>query len=98
MWAWLRSTTASAANLTTDIDTRWTGLRSAVAGVFCASLGKLDSQRTTVPDVSFRPSAQLKGKSPCVRSAVNTDANDSQRADTSCDTPPCQVKSSARKI
>ncbi|KAH7102514.1 Gpi16 subunit, GPI transamidase component [Auriculariales sp. MPI-PUGE-AT-0066] len=60
MWAWLRSSpTATRLNITQDIDSRWSGLRSAIAGVFCASLGKLDGQRTIVPEVSFKPTSPL---------------------------------------
>ncbi|EJD37488.1 Gpi16 subunit, GPI transamidase component [Auricularia subglabra TFB-10046 SS5] len=55
LWSWLR------ASNTSETDERWNGLRNALAGVFCASLGSLDSQRTTVPDLSFRPSVPLKG-------------------------------------
>ena len=61
MWAWMRSSASTAQNATLEIDTRWAGLRGAIAGVFCASLGGLDDQRTTVPQVAFRPSGPLSG-------------------------------------
>lgn len=35
------------------IDERWTGLRNALAGHFCASLGSLDAQRTSSPLAAF---------------------------------------------
>jgi phosphatidylinositol glycan class T len=36
-----------------SIDERWTGLRNALAGLFCASLGSLDSRRTSSPYSAF---------------------------------------------
>ncbi|KZW01503.1 Gpi16 subunit, GPI transamidase component [Exidia glandulosa HHB12029] len=53
LWTWIR------ASNTTQADERWVGLRNALAGVFCASLGSLDDQRTTTPALSFKPSVQL---------------------------------------
>lgn len=41
------------------MDERWKGLRNALAGVFCASLGSLDAQRTTAPARSFPPEGDL---------------------------------------
>lgn len=42
-----------------SVDSRWTGLRNALAGLFCASLGSLDDQRTTSPTLTFRPEGHL---------------------------------------
>lgn len=42
-------------NIRVSIDDRWQGLRNALAGLFCASLGSLDEQRTTSPHLSFTP-------------------------------------------
>ena len=42
-----------------SIDERWQGLRNALAGLFCASLGSLDEQRTTSPHLSFPPEGLL---------------------------------------
>lgn len=41
------------------VDQRWTGLRNALAGLFCASLGSLDDLRTTSPTRSFEPEGTL---------------------------------------
>lgn len=41
------------------VDHRWQGLRNALAGIFCASLGSLDEQRTTSPVLTFRPEGLL---------------------------------------
>ena len=41
------------------IDDRWSGLRNALAGLFCASLGSMDEQRTTSPYLSFSPEGSL---------------------------------------
>lgn len=38
---------------------RWQGLRNALAGLFCASLGSLDEQRTTSPSRAFFPQGSL---------------------------------------
>jgi len=35
------------------VDERWSGLRNALSGLFCASLGSLDSRRTTSPVAAF---------------------------------------------
>jgi Gpi16 subunit, GPI transamidase component len=42
-----------------SIDERWKGLRNALAGLFCASLGSLDELRTTSPMRSFEPEGDL---------------------------------------
>lgn len=42
-----------------SLDDRWQGLRNALAGLFCASLGSLDEQRTTSPSLTFRPEGSL---------------------------------------
>lgn len=42
-----------------SLDHRWQGLRNALAGLFCASLGSLDEQRTTSPLLSFPPEGSL---------------------------------------
>lgn len=41
------------------MDERWRGLRNALAGLFCASLGSLDELRTTSPTQSFVPEGNL---------------------------------------
>lgn len=43
----------------TRVDERWRGLRNALAGLFCASLGSLDDSRTTSPSRSFSPEGSL---------------------------------------
>ncbi|KAF8073389.1 GPI transamidase component PIG-T [Lyophyllum atratum] len=53
LWAWM----GDGAQL--SIDDRWKGLRNALAGLFCASLGSLDEQRTTSPARSFEPEGDL---------------------------------------
>ncbi|KIJ15956.1 hypothetical protein PAXINDRAFT_168923 [Paxillus involutus ATCC 200175] len=47
LWAWM------ADGGPMSIDERWTGLRNALAGLFCASLGSLDSRRTSSPYSAF---------------------------------------------
>ena len=42
-----------------SVDERWKGLRNALAGLFCASLGSLDELRTTSPTLSFDPEGGL---------------------------------------
>ena len=44
---------------TWSVDAQWKGLRNALAGLFCASLGSLDEQRTTSPNHAFFPQGQL---------------------------------------
>lgn len=53
LWAWM----GDGAQL--SIDDRWKGLRNALAGLFCASLGSMDEQRTTSPARSFEPEGDL---------------------------------------
>ncbi|KAF5374112.1 hypothetical protein D9615_008878 [Tricholomella constricta] len=53
LWAWMGDGAQS------SIDDRWEGLRNALAGLFCASLGSLDEQRTTSPARSFKPEGDL---------------------------------------
>ncbi|KAG6853113.1 hypothetical protein C0991_006803 [Blastosporella zonata] len=53
LWAWMGDGAES------SIDDRWRGLRNALAGLFCASLGSLDEQRTTSPARSFVPEGSL---------------------------------------
>ncbi|CDO72260.1 hypothetical protein BN946_scf184970.g112 [Trametes cinnabarina] len=45
--------------LPTSVDERWQGLRNSLAGLFCASLGHLDDQRTTSPTLTFQPEGSL---------------------------------------
>ena len=42
-----------------SVDDRWQGLRNALAGLFCASLGSMDEQRTTAPVLAFTPEGLL---------------------------------------
>lgn len=44
-----------------SIDERWRGLRNALAGLFCASLGAPDELRTTSPARAFAPEGALPG-------------------------------------
>ncbi|KAJ3555610.1 hypothetical protein NM688_g2479 [Phlebia brevispora] len=53
LWAWMGDAGPM------SVDERWTGLRNALAGLFCASLGSLDDQRTTSPTLTFRPEGHL---------------------------------------
>ncbi|KAG6836173.1 hypothetical protein H0H93_010654 [Arthromyces matolae] len=53
LWTWMGEGGQS------SIDERWNGLRNALAGLFCASLGSLNEQRTTSPALSFVPEGQL---------------------------------------
>ncbi|KAJ7590211.1 GPI transamidase component PIG-T [Mycena floridula] len=52
LWVWMGD------GAPTSIDERWQGLRNALAGLFCASLGSLE-QRTTSPALSFAPEGSL---------------------------------------
>ncbi|KAJ7619534.1 Gpi16 subunit GPI transamidase component [Roridomyces roridus] len=52
LWAWMGE------GGTATVDERWRGLRNALAGLFCASLGSLDELRTTSPAL-FAPSGGL---------------------------------------
>ncbi|KAF9448798.1 Gpi16 subunit, GPI transamidase component [Macrolepiota fuliginosa MF-IS2] len=53
LWAWMGT------GAPTSVDDRWKGLRNALAGLFCASLGSLDEQRTTSPTRSYFPQGVL---------------------------------------
>ncbi|KAH9850129.1 Gpi16 subunit GPI transamidase component [Lenzites betulinus] len=53
LWVWMGDTAA------TSVDRRWQGLRNSLAGLFCASLGHLDEQRTTSPTLTFQPEGSL---------------------------------------
>jgi len=53
LWAWMGE-----GGIVT-VDSRWLGLRNALAGLFCASLGSLDEQRTTSPVLTFQPEGTL---------------------------------------
>lgn len=54
LWAWMGTSEV------TTVDERWSGLRNALSGLFCASLGSLDSRRTLSPMVAF----PLSGSTP----------------------------------
>ncbi|KAF8549084.1 Gpi16 subunit, GPI transamidase component [Imleria badia] len=47
LWAWM----ADGGPL--SVDERWIGLRNALAGLFCASIGSLDDRRTSSPASAF---------------------------------------------
>ncbi|KAA1470982.1 Gpi16 subunit, GPI transamidase component [Dentipellis sp. KUC8613] len=53
LWAWMGDGASS------SIDERWQGTQNALAGLFCASLGAMDNQRTTSPTRAFPPAGQL---------------------------------------
>ncbi|KAJ2918728.1 hypothetical protein MD484_g1679, partial [Candolleomyces efflorescens] len=53
LWAWIGD------GGLTSVDARWQGLRNALAGLFCSSLGSLDSLRTTSPARVFPPQGSL---------------------------------------
>ncbi|KAI0345537.1 Gpi16 subunit GPI transamidase component [Trametopsis cervina] len=55
LWAWMSEGPIS------TVDERWRGLRSNLAGLFCASLSSMDEQRTTSPSLTFRPEGDLPG-------------------------------------
>lgn len=55
-WSWSRSVIDT---LCCRVDHRWQGLRNALAGLFCASLGSLDDLRTTSPTLAFEPEGTL---------------------------------------
>ncbi|KAF7982182.1 hypothetical protein HWV62_29965 [Athelia sp. TMB] len=70
LWAWMGDggpATFVAPNIVVStqgplnfrVDHRWQGLRNALAGLFCASLGSLDDLRTTSPTVAFEPEGIL---------------------------------------
>ncbi|EPS95576.1 Gpi16 subunit GPI transamidase component [Fomitopsis schrenkii] len=56
LWAWMGE------NGPVSVDSRWRGLRNALAGLFCASLGSLDEQRTTSPVLTFQPEGFLPNR------------------------------------
>ncbi|KAI0727123.1 Gpi16 subunit GPI transamidase component [Fomitopsis betulina] len=56
LWAWMGD------DGPVSVDSRWRGLRNALAGLFCASLGSLDEQRTTSPTLTFQPEGSLPNK------------------------------------
>ncbi|TRM62045.1 GPI transamidase component PIG-T [Schizophyllum amplum] len=41
------------------LDARWSGVRNALAGLFCATLGTMDEWRTTSPALTFPPEGSL---------------------------------------
>ncbi|KAI0330521.1 Gpi16 subunit GPI transamidase component [Cubamyces sp. BRFM 1775] len=53
LWVWMGD------SVPTSVDQRWQGLRHSLAGLFCASLGHLDEQRTTSPTLTFQPEGSL---------------------------------------
>jgi phosphatidylinositol glycan class T len=53
LWVWMGDGALS------TVDHRWQGLRNALAGLFCASLGSLNEQRTTSPSLAFAPVGSL---------------------------------------
>ncbi|KAF9014895.1 GPI transamidase component GPI16 [Cyathus striatus] len=53
LWAWMGD------GASTSVDERWNGLRNALAGLFCASLGSMDEKQTTAPGLSFSPEGIL---------------------------------------
>ncbi|KAI0775576.1 Gpi16 subunit GPI transamidase component [Trametes elegans] len=53
LWVWMGDT------VPTSVDERWQGVRHSLAGLFCASLGHLDEQRTTSPALTFQPEGFL---------------------------------------
>ncbi|KAJ7134086.1 GPI transamidase component PIG-T [Mycena crocata] len=55
LWAWMGDGAVA------TVDERWRGLRNALAGLFCASLGSLDELRTTSPTLSFAPQGGVPG-------------------------------------
>lgn len=46
-------------NYAYSVDERWKGTQNALAGLFCASLGSMNSQRTTSPTRAFPPHGAL---------------------------------------
>ncbi|KAL1742694.1 GPI transamidase component PIG-T [Schizophyllum fasciatum] len=53
LWAWLAAEDARV------LDARWSGVRNALAGLFCATLGNMDEWRTTSPTLTFPPEGSL---------------------------------------
>ncbi|KAF6749392.1 GPI transamidase component GPI16 [Ephemerocybe angulata] len=58
LWAWIGDGALS------TVDARWKGLRNALAGLFCSSLGALDELRTTSPTEVFHPEGSLPSSTP----------------------------------
>ncbi|KAF8531968.1 Gpi16 subunit GPI transamidase component [Gautieria morchelliformis] len=58
LWAWMGD------NSDGRFNARWQGLRNALAGLFCASLGELDERRTTSPVYAFQPDGDLPAGMP----------------------------------
>ncbi|EIW78363.1 Gpi16 subunit GPI transamidase component [Coniophora puteana RWD-64-598 SS2] len=59
LYAWMGDAGGGEGEGGVSIDDRWTGLRSALAGLFCASLESLDERRTCAPADAFPPSGTL---------------------------------------
>lgn len=69
LWAWMGDSSTvryvklvfsvTLSLIRNSVDDRWKGLRNSLAGLFCASLGSLDDQRTTSPAHAFRPEGDL---------------------------------------
>ncbi|KAL5501912.1 GPI16 [Sanghuangporus vaninii] len=58
LWAWMGDSDR------VSVDERWKGLRNALSGLFCASIGEMNEMRTTSPTYAFRPEGQLPLLSP----------------------------------
>ncbi|KAH8108540.1 GPI transamidase component GPI16 [Phellopilus nigrolimitatus] len=58
LWAWMGDSESA------SVDDRWKGLRNALSGLFCASIGSLDELRTTSPAYAFSPEGMLPRLSP----------------------------------
>ncbi|KAF8509714.1 GPI transamidase component PIG-T [Hysterangium stoloniferum] len=61
LWAWMGE--GDEKRVSISFDARWQGLRNALAGLFCASLGELDERRTTSPVYAFQPDGDLPAES-----------------------------------
>ena len=69
LWAWLAeedpttcvhcSQTLPRADDVDRLDARWSGVRNALAGLFCATLGTMDEWRTTSPALTYPPEGGL---------------------------------------
>ncbi|KAI0047315.1 Gpi16 subunit, GPI transamidase component [Auriscalpium vulgare] len=53
LWTWMGD------GAPTSIDERWKAIQNAFAGLFCASLGGMDTQRTTSPTRAFPPTGAM---------------------------------------
>ncbi|GJJ08822.1 hypothetical protein Clacol_003041 [Clathrus columnatus] len=53
LWVWMGE------DETHKFDARWQGVRNALAGLFCASLGELNERRTTSPTYAFQPTGDI---------------------------------------